>query len=355
MEAELLKKNYMDASLAGSLSGLQSFYRALKSRGVKISKSKVKDWLQSQETYTLHKPARKKYARNKVITQGIDDVWQMDLVDMSRFAKSNSGFKFLITCIDVFSKFAWVIPIRNKSADVVLNGFREILKGKRKPDKLQTDRGTEFINSKFAKLLKENNIQLYSVNSELKASVVERFNRTIKERMFRYFTYRNSYEYLDILQDLVTAYNDSYHRTIKMKPKNVVKKIENHLRKTVYENLNNETVMFKLKIDDTVRISKYKNIFAKGYTPNWTEEVFIVTEIIPRIPPVYRIKDLNNETVEGVFYESELQKVIKEDDVYKVDQILKKRKRNGVTEFFVSWLGYPVSFNSWIKQSDILK
>jgi hypothetical protein len=140
-----------------------------------------------------------------------------------------------------------------------------------------------------------------------------------------------------------------------MKPKNVVKKIENHLRKTVYENLNNETVIFKLKIDDTVRISKYKNIFAKGYTPNWTEEVFIVTEIIPRIPPVYRIKDLNNETVEGVFYESELQKVIKEDDVYKVDQILKKRKRNGVTEFFVSWLGYPVSFISWIKQSDILK
>ena len=140
-----------------------------------------------------------------------------------------------------------------------------------------------------------------------------------------------------------------------MKPKNVVKKIENHLRKTVYENLNNETVIFKLKVDDTVRISKYKNIFAKGYTPNWTEEVFIVTEIIPRIPAVYRIKDLNNETVEGVFYESELQKVIKEDDVYKVDQILKKRKRNGGTEFFVSWLGYPDSFNSWIKQSDILK
>jgi hypothetical protein len=355
MSAKILEENYLNASLPGSLSGLQSFYRALKSRGIKISRSRVKDWLMAEETYTLHKPARKKFIRNKVIAQGIDDLWQMDLVDMSKFSKFNEGFKFLLTCIDVFSKYAWVIPLQNKQADTVLNGFKEIMLDKRSPIKIQTDKGTEFINRKFKKYLTANNIHLYSVNSELKASVVERFNRTIKEKMFRYFTFKNNYEYVDILKALVGAYNNSYHRTIKMTPNDVTVEKESFIQAEMNKSLEEKVIKIKLTIGDKVRISKFKNMFAKGYTPNWTQEVFTVDQVIPRYPPVYRIKDLNEELIEGVFYEDELQKVIKEDDVYKIDQILKRRKKKGLSEIFISWKGYPANFNSWIKESAIIK
>jgi hypothetical protein len=352
---EKLKKIYLDASVAGSLSGLQNFYRALKLRGIKISLKKVKEWLMSQQVYTLHRPARKHYLRNKVISYGIDYIWQIDLVDMAKFSKLNNDFKFLITCIDVFSKFAWVVPIKNKTADAVLNGFKKILQGGRRPLKIQTDKGKEFLNSSFKNFLVKEDIHLYSLDSELKACVVERFNRTLKEKMFRYFTYKNNYKYVEVLDHLVKSYNNSYHRTIKMTPSSVTKENEKLLRETVFIVKNVPVTKIALQVGDVVRISKFKNIFAKGYTPNWTEEIFIVDKVIHRTPVVFKLRDLNGENIEGIFYKEELQKINKIDDVYKIDTILKKRKRKGITEYFVSWLGYPSSFNSWIQEKDIKK
>ena len=348
---DLIKQHYWDVSQAGSLSGLHNFYRALRAKGVKVSLNQVRKWLMSQEAYTVHRPARKKYLRNRTVAGGIDDIWQMDLVDLSKLSRFNGGIHYLITCIDVFSKYAWAIGLKNKTGDAVLKGFQQILKSGRTPNKIHTDKGKEFINSKFKKFLEEKNIHLYSLNSELKASVVERFNRTLKEKMYRYFTFKNSYKYSNVLDDFIESYNNSYHRTIKMAPNDVEKKIENKL-KIATDDKNVHAIGFKT--GDTVRISKHKNIFAKGYTPNWTSEYFIVDKILPRVPPVYVIKDLNGERIEGVFYKEELQKIITS-DVYKIDKIIKKRKRNGINEYYVSWLGYPDSFNSWIKESDIQK
>ena len=134
-------------------------------------------------------------------------------MDISSLARFNKGYKFLLTCIDVFSKFAWVVPLKNKTGESLVNGFQSILDLGRSPEKLQTDKGTEFLNRNFQSFLKEKNIHFFTTNNELKASVVERFNRTLKTRMWKYFTAKNTRVYIEILQDIVHAYNNSYHQS----------------------------------------------------------------------------------------------------------------------------------------------
>jgi hypothetical protein len=175
---QILRQNYFDASLPGSLFGFQSFSRALRERGVIVAPEKIREFLRSEPTYSLHRPVRRKYKRNKVTSMCIDYLWQIDLVDLQKFAKLNKGYKYLLTCIDVFSKYAWVMPIKSNEGNAVLQAFKEILKTGRESVIIQSDEGKEFFNSAFKKFLCKEDKSLYIVNSELKASVVERFNRT---------------------------------------------------------------------------------------------------------------------------------------------------------------------------------
>lgn len=357
MNPELEKKiqmHYLDVSQPGSLSGFQNFYRALRKKKIPVKKSELLAWMMSQEPYTMHRRVTRRFKRNKTIAGCIDNIWQIDLVDMKNMAKNNDNYKYILTCIDVFSKYAWVVPLFNKTGIAVLEALKTIIDKGRVPNKIHSDEGTEFFNRNVKKYFSEQGITLYKVNSELKASTVERFNRTFKEKMYRYFTYTQKYRYIDILDDLVSAYNKSYHRSIKMAPEDVNKKNEHEVRETLYGNDEN-IVKFKFQTGDKVRISKFKRMFAKGYTPNWTREVFTIDKRLPRVPPVYILKDLNGESLQGVFYEQELQKIIHNNDeeIYKVESILKKRTRNGQLQYYVSWLGYPSSFNSWIKASDL--
>ena len=350
---KLLKELYFNIKNPHSYSGLSSLLREVKKRKLKIKDDKVREWLLQQEEYTLHRPIRKKFKRNKVIVTGIDDTWQADLVDITKLANQNNGIKFLLTCIDVFSKFAWVLPLKNKSGKSITEAFKEILET-RQPTKIQTDKGKEFLNSEFLNYLKSKKIKLYTLDSELKACIVERFNRTLKEKMWRYFTHVGNKKYSEILPDLVDSYNNSYHRTIGMKPTAVNKKNETKIWDRMY-GFNDEDIDIKFQIGEKVRISKNKKIFEKGYTPNWTREIFIVNKIIPRIPPVYEIKDLNNELIKGVFYEQELQKIYKYDETFKIEEVIKERVVKGKKQLFVKWLGYPDSFNSWINEQDLVK
>ena len=176
-----------------------------------LTLNQVKTYNQSKDTNTLQKPAHYNFQRNRVIVTGIDDQWQADLVDINSLARFNKGYKFLLTCINVFSKFAWVVPLKNKTGESLVNGFQSILDLGRSPEELQTDKGTEFLKRNFQSFLKENNIHFFTTNSELKGSVVERFNRTLKTCLWKYFTAKNNLVYIDILQDNVHGYNNSYH------------------------------------------------------------------------------------------------------------------------------------------------
>ena len=258
--------------------------------------------------------------------------------------------------IDVFSKYAWMIPLKNKSGPSLVEAFKVILSSGRKPEKIMTDQGTEFLNRHFRALMKEEDIELYNTYNETKASIVERLIRTLKTKMWRYFTAKKTLRYVDMLQDLLYSYNHSVHRSIKTEPVSVTLENEKKVWHTLYSDRTEEkTPKYKFKIGDQVRISKIKRKFEKGYLPNFSQEIFSISKRIPRDPPVYKIKDYDGEELKGMFYGKELQKVIKQDNVYEIEKILKKRGRGKNVQYLVRWAGYPSTYNSWVKGSEINK
>ena len=219
----------------------------------------IQNWLNDQETYSIHRPVKRKFRRRRVVVSGIDDQWQADLADLSNRADQNDGYKFLLGCIDVFSKYAWVVPLKTKSAREVLRGLKSILENddeRRRPRTLQTDKGTEFTNREVQAYLKREKIGFFTTeNEETKAQIVERFWRTLKGRMFKYFTYKKTDRYVDVLDDLVHSYNHTYHRSIKMKPAEVREENEAQVHRTLYPVSEVMSAVGKFKKGDYVRIS----------------------------------------------------------------------------------------------------
>lgn len=309
----------------------------------------IKEFLHEQDVYTRFKRIIRKFKRRRTFVSSIDDQWQADLLFIKQFSKFNDGTNYLLTVIDIFSKYAWAIPIKRKTGEEVTKAFKKIF-NERKPEKIQTDKGTEFINKHTQKLFKDNNIHWFTTeNVEIKCSIVERFNRTINMKIREYLYANNTKKYIDVLPKLIENYNKSYHRTIKMSPLEGSKK-ENESR--VYKHLYEEKQKRepKFKVDERVRISKYKTPFMRGYDPSFTEEIFIITEILKTDPISYKIKDLNGNEIKGSIYEPEMVKYDKKDNVFKIEKILKKKG----DKLYVKWLNYPESFNSWIDKKDIV-
>ena len=354
VEKELIER-FTNPNYPGSFSGISKFQNY--NKDLKLDKNNLQEWLMSRDEYTLHRPIHKKHETLKVQVGGIDDLWQADLIDVKNLASENDGIKFLLTCIDVFSKYAWVVTIKNKSATTVFEAFKEIMKSGRKPKKLQTDKGNEFFNNILKEYLKKHEIELYATYSDEKSSVVERFNRTLKEKLWKYFTFSESNVYFKVLPQIVEAYNNSKHRSIKEAPIKVNEKNEKEIYKNLYgyykqDGNDNYIKQFKFKVGDSVRIAKYKTHFEKGYTSNWTIEVFKISKVLPTYPPTYNIIDSMNEEVQGLYYENELQKVYKLDNIYKIEKIISVKGKAPNRKYFVKWKGYSEKFNSWIDEKD---
>ena len=191
------------------------------------------------------------------------------------------------------------IPLKDKKGISIVNAFNKIIKqSARKPNKIWVDQGGEFYNNVFKKWLSDNDIIMYSTYNEGKSVVAERFIRTLKNKLYKDMTATSENVYYDVLDDVVNEYNNTKYSTIKMKPIDV--------NERVYIDEHNEKDS-RFKVGDRVRISKFKNIFAKGYTPN-SKEVFIVDKINDTVPCTYNIKDLNDEEIIGSFYDRKLQK-----------------------------------------------
>ena len=155
MENEkLLEKLYYNLNQGGSLGSVDALYHAAKKKNKKITKKEVREWLKAQRVYSLHRPVRKHFRRNRVMVGSIDDVWELDLIDMQSLKKYNSNYRYVVTCIDVFSKHAWAIPLKNKQGSTLVEAFKKLLKESgRKPQKIHTDRGSEFTNREFQAIL----------------------------------------------------------------------------------------------------------------------------------------------------------------------------------------------------------
>jgi len=344
----LMETIYYDPRNPGSFTSVNNLQRYSNK-----DRSTVQSFLSAQDAYTLHKPMRIRFQRRRTYSKGINDLFQADLVDLSSLSSYNDGFRYLLTCIDVFSKYAWCIPLKTKSGRDVSAAFERIL-ADRTCTMLQTDKGTEWLNSVMQSLLNGRGIRFYtSENEDIKASIVERFNRTIKSKMWRYFTYKNTRRYLDVLDDLVHSYNNTYHRSIGMKPTEVDSSMEQQVRERLYP-LKPKTFKWKFDLNDHVRMSMHRESFQKGYTGNWSEELFVIVTRHSTVPVTYGLQDLAGEDIKGKFYEQELQKVAKTDRAYIIEKILKTRKRAGKIEYFVKWRSYPDKFNSWVDNVDDL-
>ena len=223
---------------------------------------------------------------------------------MQSLSRKNKGIKHLLCAIDLFSKYAFVIPLKDKKGISIVNAFDKIIKqSHRKPNKIWVDQGGEFYNNVFKKWLSDNDIIMYSMYNEGKSVVAEKFIRTLKNKLYKHMTATGQNVYYDVLDDIVNEYNNTKHSSIKMKPKDVGN------NKRVYIDEHNEK-RSRFKVGDRVRISAFKNIFAKGYTPNWSKEIFIVNKINDTVPYTHNIKDLNDKEIIGSFYDRELQKSI---------------------------------------------
>ena len=270
----------------------------------------------------LHKPIRRKFKKRRVLVNGIDKIWAADLVDMQAFAKFNLGVKYLLAAIDVFSKYGWLIPLKDKTGKSVASALKHIFE-ERKPEKMWVDKGKEFYNKDVKDL-----IELYSTENEEKASVVERWIRTMKEKMCKYFSAKSTNVYINVLPDLVKEYNNTRHSSIKMmRVKAIIKENELTVWRNLYpEHLEIHDIKPKFSVGDKVRISKKKKTFEKGDTTRWTEEIFTIVEVKHTLPITYKIADLNGEEIKGTFYEPELQKTCQE--LLRIEKVIKEEKRN---------------------------
>jgi len=351
-----LHRIYYDVNHPAGFSGVQPLYKAAKKKSRSATFKQVKEWLQKQNTYTLHKPIQRKFQRRKTVVGGIDHQWQADLADLQSLKKDNDQYRYLLCVIDVFSKYAWVVPLYDKSGTTLIQAFNSILK-QRQPKALQTDKGTEFKNKDFQKFLKKKNIHYFTTeNPETKASVVERFQRTLKTSMWKYFTHYKTRRYVDILDDLVHAYNHRVHRSIQMTPASVHLRHEPVIAQRLY-GPHTKSQKLPVQVGDLVRINKTKKTFDKGYLPNWTTELFKVVHIRQSKPITVELEDLDGERIEGSFYEQEIQP-IKDSEIYDIESVLARRTRRvgkkTIKEIKVHWKGYPKKFDSWIPESQLV-
>ena len=263
---------------------------------------------------------------------------------MTALSKENEGYKFLLLVIDTFSKYGWIIPLKDKKGETVAKELEELFK-ERKPGKLWTDKGKEFYNKDVKDL-----VELYSTENEEKSSIAERWIRTMKEKMWKYFSDSNTYKYIDVLPDLVEDYNNTVHSSTKLTPIEASKK-KNEL--VVWRNLYPDRykqydIIPKFSVGDEVRITKKKKVFEKGYTTRWTEEIFTITEIQDTNPVTYKLADLKGEEIKGTFYEPELQKT--EQQIFRIEKVIEKEKGRSK----VKWKGYSDKFNSWVDNKDLI-
>lgn len=304
--------------------------------------------------HELHKPARKNFPRRNTVLKGNCDLYQSDLVEMIPHSKINRGYKYILTLINCFSKMAYAQPLKTKTGREISEAMELILKKNKLEFKhLQTDKGKEYYNNIFSNLMDKYNINHYSTNSEKKAGIIERFNRTLKSAMYKEFSMRGSYKWIDILSKLIENYNNRFHRSIGMKPTQVNSNNERLVLKNIEHAVRIKPERIppsKFNEGDQVRISKYKGVFTKGYLPNWSNEVFEIFRVQPTNPVTYILRASNGEIIEGGFYGHELLKS-NTGNVYLIQKIIKRKG----DKYLVRWLGFDKSQDSWVTKSELLQ
>lgn len=356
---EYLSAVYYDPLNPGGYAGLAKLWNYVKNDNPHgLKKKDVEAWLKKQETYKRHKPVNALFSRQKILMSYMDQQWDADIMDMTKFSKFNNGYKYVAIFIDIFSRYVWVEPMRTKKPTEMVNVMRRIFSEGRKPDYMRTDKGSEYTGGVTKQFLRANHIRHFTTVNVIHASYAERFIRTLKAKIYKYFTKQHTYKYVDILQDFVDGYLDTKHGSTGYRPVDITKENEQEVYEKLYlpEQIVEEKkhVYFKYKVGDYVLMSMARRAFHKGYKDTFTQEIFIISRRIKSHPPRYKLKDLMNEELEGSCYEQELQPAEYDENMtFTIDKILYYTTRDKVRMAKVSWEGYPPKFNSFVKVSDI--
>ena len=261
----------------------------------------------------IFSPVIKKFQRIQIQTHYKDECWSIDLIDRSSLSKYNKNYKFILTIIDNDTKYAWAIPLKDKSGKSTTEAFKKLIEtSKRKPNKVWSDRGKEFYNTTFLHYLKEQNIQIYSTNSDLKAVFVERFNRTLLDLIKEPMYIEGKGNWLNHINNALDKYNNRVHGTTKMTPFEASNNSllpsnnSNHTNKLPRDSYRSFAKLPKFQVGDFVRVPDERNTYSIGYTTNWNRELFKIQSINSTNPVTYALNDENKEIIQGKYYEQEL-------------------------------------------------
>lgn len=367
-------ERFYDPTNEAGYAGARNLLR-VSARGKRLNakeKARLYEWLDEQDAYTLHKPVKRRFPRlsyNNIHTP--DELWEMDLMQLTSLKEENDGHCYVLVVVDVLSKKAWVECLKDKTSRACAAAFEKILKRTegRKAECVQSDKGGEFQGA-FKSMLERHGIKYRSArNPDIKAAVCERLIRTLKERLWRYFSHANTHRYIDVIQKIVQAYNGTVHSGTRFRPnevtlQNAAKARANLLKRASQQSVNKNRgkegagSTLKYPVNTLVRISRTKNTFSKGYEKNYSEEIFRIKRVSLRQGLyTYVLQDLNNEEIDGFFYTEELARVgekrLSADQTFKIERVLQTRGRGKNKQALVKFVGYPSSFNQWIKYSEL--
>lgn len=354
---KLLEKLYTDPKNPVSFGGAEGLYKAAHAINPHISRARVKAWLASKDSYTLHKQAKRGFKRSRLISQGLYIQADIDLMDVSNVAVSNDKVKFLLAAVDTFSRKAYVQPLQSKAGAEVVRGLEKLWGADTKPRLVRSDKGKEFTNRTVQDFFKKQGTHHFVTSNEVKANYVERFFRTLRGKIHRMITERQNDRYIDHLQDIVQGYNNKVHSSIGISPAGVNESNERLIWYTQYwpKDRKKKAKPFLFQVNDLVRITYLRTAFTRGYDYHFSGEVFKVLSRSRRDDiPVYKLVDMADEPVLGTFYTEELTKVAPK-DLWLVEKVIRKRHRRGhQPESLVKFLHFPEKFNQWVDSNTIV-
>ena len=363
-QKDYLAKIYFDPSNPVAYSGLEKTWNFIKKEG-KVTKKQLKEWLLEQDTYTSYFPVRRTFKRPKTISPRKNYVWGSDVAFMLPFASKNDDYAYFVVFIDIFTRYAYAEPLKTVRGREMLGVMQSIFE-QQKPEHLYTDSGVEYTNKLVQAYLKRENIDHYTSKSEKKVAHAERLIKQLKRKLLQYMNEKNTYKWVDVLPDVVNAYNNSYHSVIKMTPAQAQSADQYRVWANQYFSKPKETkpvsrpkrkkTPFTFNVGDRVKLVGIKKPFDREYDEKYTTEIFTITNRrMQGNIPSYTVKDELNEEIVGWFYPQELLRVFVPDDKkYKIEKVLKKRRRAGRNELLVKWRNWPDKFNSWVSEVEYL-
>ncbi|CAO4361643.1 unnamed protein product [Caenorhabditis nigoni] len=348
---QLLEKLYKDPK--HGFRGVSNLFSRARKLDPTITRKDVVSYLHTNDAYTRHFHKVKNIQHNPWVASGPDSHHMADLAMLPSLKKHNQGYCYILVVVDVFSRYLFVRPMKNKECSTTTDAYTDIIKSTwRIPSRLYTDKGTEFMGKTFKTLVKSLGIvHMNPKNTNVKACYAENAIMRIKNKLEKWFTASGSFAWTSVLDDIVEGLNSTYMDSIGTSPEKVTWKNAQKVWNRLYGSSHKRNPKFK--VEDTVRVLLENSPFAKGTRAKWSEEVFKVVKVIDYDIPVYILVDELDREVDGIWYEEEMILYNNTDNLKKIDRVIRKRTKKGISECFVSFKGYGPAFNCWIPESEL--